>query len=77
MVILTCRGVFNGLGHPQVISGEITLDQAFDQFLKNFNDRNSQGKINKMEWDNFYAAVSYSIYNDEHFVSCVKTVWKL
>ena len=31
------KGIFNGSGHPLVISGEITLDQAFDEFLKNFN----------------------------------------
>ncbi len=69
--------MFNGSKHPQVISGEITLDQAFDQFLKNFNDRTGRGKICKLEWDDFYAAVSYSIYNDDHFIYLVKSVWQL
>jgi Ca2+-binding EF-hand superfamily protein len=70
------RGVFNSSLHPKVISGEITHDQAFDQFLKNFNDKGG-GKIDKYEWDDYYAAVSYSMESDEHFVYLVKKVWQL
>jgi hypothetical protein len=75
--IFLYRGVFNGAKHPKVVSGEITLDQAFDEFLKNFNDRTGQGKIDKYEWDDFYSAVSYSLTNDTHFVYLIKSVWQL
>lgn len=69
--------MFFGYKHPKVVSGEITLDQAFDQFLKNFNDRTGAGKIDKYEWDDYYSAVSYSMDNDEHFVLLVRSVWQL
>jgi hypothetical protein len=53
------------------------LEQAFDEFLKNFNDRTGTGKIDKLEWDDYYAAVSYNMDNDEHFLKLVKIVWQL
>ena len=41
------RGVFNANNHPKVISGEITEDQVFAQFLKNFSDRSIETKIQR------------------------------
>lgn len=31
----------------------------------------------KKEWNDYYAAVSASIDNDEHFVQLMKMAWKL
>ncbi len=31
--------MFNAKNHPKVISGEITEDQVFAMFLKNFSDK--------------------------------------
>ncbi len=69
--------MFNASGHPSVVSGDITFEQAFDEFLKNFNDHTGSGKIQKLEWDDYYAAVSYNMDNDGHFVKLVKIVWQL
>uniref|UniRef100_A0A7S3IWQ0 EF-hand domain-containing protein n=1 Tax=Strombidium inclinatum TaxID=197538 RepID=A0A7S3IWQ0_9SPIT len=63
--------------HPKVVSGEITEDEAFLEFLANFGDKNNDGKITKTEWDDFYAAVSSAIDNDDHFVQLMKQAWKL
>jgi len=63
--------------HPKVISGEITEDEAYLEFLANFGDKNNDGKITECEWNDYYAAVSSSIDNDEHFVELMKTAWKL
>lgn len=41
------RGVYNTSAHPKVQKGEMTQDQAFTEFLKNFADRNGDGKITK------------------------------
>lgn len=41
------KGVFNASLHPKVVSGEITEDQAFGEFLKNFSDRCIDSKISK------------------------------
>lgn len=71
------RGVYDCSRHPKVISGQMTEDQVFVQFLKNFGDKNGDGKISRAEWNDHYSAVSASIDNDEHFVQLMKTAWRL
>lgn len=34
---------YNVSSHPKVISGEITEDEAFLEFLSNFGDKNDDG----------------------------------
>jgi Ca2+-binding EF-hand superfamily protein len=70
-------GVYNASMHPKFKSGEMTEEQVFMEFLGNFGDRNKDGKIDKGEWNEYYAAVSSSIDNDEHFVMLMKNAWKL
>jgi len=71
------RGVYNCSHHPKVQRGEMTEDQAFREFLTSFNDRNRDGRVTKDEWDEYYAGVSSSIDNDDHFVQLMKTAWRL
>ena len=71
------KGVYNCNFHPKVISGEMTEDQVFLEFLANFGDKNKDGKIQRDEWNDYYSAVSASIDNDDHFVQLMKTAWKL
>ena len=71
------KGVFNGSKHPKVISGEITQQQAFDEFSRNFNDHTGAGKIQLCEWNDYYAAVSASVDNDQHFISLLKSTWQI
>ena len=71
------KGVYNCSMHPKVVSGEKTEDDVFVEFLQNFGDKNRDGKITRQEWDDYYAAVSSSIDNDDHFVLCMKRAWQL
>ena len=71
------RGVYNASYHPKVQKGEMTEDQVFQEFLSNFNDRNRDGKIQRDEFNEYYAAVSSSIDNDDHFVQLMKMAWRL
>mmetsp|Transcript_30016 Transcript_30016/g.39870 ORF Transcript_30016/g.39870 Transcript_30016/m.39870 type:complete len:195 (+) Transcript_30016:71-655(+) len=71
------RGVYNCSMHPKVQSGELTEDEVFLEFLQNFGDKNRDGRIQRDEWNEYYAAVSSSIDNDEHFVQLMKAAWKL
>ena len=71
------RQVYNCSKHPKVVSAEMSEEQVFSLFLKNFNDKNNLGKIDRKEWNDYYAAVSYSIDNDDHFVIMMKTTWGL
>jgi len=71
------RGVYNCSMHPKVQSGEMTEDEVFLEFLQSFGDRNRDGRIQRAEWNEYYAAVSSSIDNDDHFVQLMKAAWKL
>jgi Ca2+-binding EF-hand superfamily protein len=68
---------FNASKHPKVVSGEMTKDQVFTLFLKNFNDMTGCGKIDRKEWNDYYHSVSSSIDNDDYFVTLMKTTWNL
>lgn len=63
--------------HPRVISGDITEDEAFLEFLANFGDRNNDGCITLTEWCDYYSAISAEIQSDDHFCKLVKTYWNL
>lgn len=71
------RGVYDCSMHPKVVNGEMTQDEVFVQFLKCFGDKNGDGKITRSEWNDYYAAVSSNIDNDEHFVELMKMAWRL
>ncbi len=69
------RQVYNCSKHPKVLNAEMSEEQVFSLFIKNFNDKG--GKISRKEWNDYYSAVSYSINNDDHFVIMMKTTWNL
>mmetsp|Transcript_12205 Transcript_12205/g.8519 ORF Transcript_12205/g.8519 Transcript_12205/m.8519 type:complete len:194 (+) Transcript_12205:45-626(+) len=71
------KGVYNTTHHPKVISGEMTEDEVFLEFLQNFGDKNKDGRIDRQEWNDYYAAVSSSVDNDDHFVQLMKQAWGL
>lgn len=71
------RGVYNCNLHPKVQSGEMTEDQVFMEFLQSFGDVNKNGQIDRQEWNDYYAAVSASIDNDDHFVELMRTAWRM
>lgn len=75
--VISLRSVFNAAKHPKVVSGEMSQDQVFTVFLKNFNDMTGLGKIERKEWNDYYYAVSSVIENDDHFVVLMKTTWSL
>jgi calcyphosin len=55
----------------------MTSDEVFIEFLASFGDKNGDGSITKSEWNDYYAAVSASMDNDEHFVLMMNSAWKM
>ena len=55
----------------------MTETQVFGEFLESFGDVNHDFRISKNEWDDYYAAVSSNIDNDEHFILLMTRAWKL
>ena len=66
------RGVYNCSMHPKVQSGEMTSEEVFVQFLASFGDVNGDGIITVQEWNDYYAAVSANIDNDNHFIQLMR-----
>ena len=75
LVASDLRVQYQSCQHPRVIAGAITEDEAFLEFLANFGDKNNNGQITRTEWNDFYAAVSDSIENDDHFNTLVAGAW--
>ena len=71
------RAAINVASHPKVVSGDITEDEAFLEFLSNFGDKNNDGRITKTEWCDYYAAISANVVDDEHFCNMMSLNWSL
>ena len=69
--------VYDCSSHPLVIQGKMTSEEVFVQFLGSFGDKNGDGTITKSEWNDYYAAVSSSVDNDEHFIALMVSAWRL
>lgn len=63
--------------HPRVVSGDITEDEAFLEFLTNFGDKRNDGCITLTEWVDYYSAISAEVQSDEHFCKLVKAYWNI
>ena len=63
--------------HPKVISGELSEDEVFLEFLTNFSDRNRDGRIHRDEWNAYYSKISSTIDVNSHFNQLMAQVWRL
>ena len=70
------RKIFNCVKHPRYLSGELTEDQIFYLYLKNFSD-NAIDRVSKKEWDDFYAGISIAVPDDAHFIRLLKNQFKV
>lgn len=70
------RKVFNCVKHPRYLSGELTEDQIFFLYLKNFSN-SAEGRVTKKEWDDYYAGISVSVPDDAHFIRLIKNQFKV
>ena len=63
--------------HPQVVSGQLSEDEVFLEFLTHFSDRNRDGRIHRDEWNAYYQGISSNVPKDEHFCTLMAQAWKL
>ena len=69
--------VFDCSHHPKVINGDMTHEEVFVEFLACFGDKNKDGTITRAEWNDYYAAVSASVDNCDHFCGLMRSAWRL
>eukprot|EP01016_Furgasonia_blochmanni_P052528 TRINITY_DN8387_c0_g1_i2.p1 TRINITY_DN8387_c0_g1~~TRINITY_DN8387_c0_g1_i2.p1 ORF type:complete len:301 (-),score=83.24 TRINITY_DN8387_c0_g1_i2:62-904(-) len=70
------KGLFDATLHPKVKSGELTRDEVITEFLQNFAYV-SAGIIQRDEWNDYYAAVSNAIDNDDFFAVLMLNTWRV
>ena len=70
------RKVFNCVKHPRFLSGELTEDQIFYLYLKNFSNE-VKAQVTKKEWDDYYAGISVAVDDDAHFIKLIKNQFKV
>jgi Ca2+-binding EF-hand superfamily protein len=63
--------------HPKVRSGEMTREQALEEFLKNFegDDGNKDGTITREEWMDYHAGLSANVDTDDEFGILLSKNW--
>lgn len=71
------KAVYNTASHPKIISGEMTFDQVWASFLANFDQGEDDDKLLRLQWNEYYSAVSASIENDQNFINLLEEVWRM
>jgi len=63
--------------HPKVISGEITPEQAINEFIKVFEGDSGDGNsvVTKEEWMDYHAGLSANIDTDDQFGIMMANNW--
>lgn len=65
--------------HREFIEGTKTKDEILADFLNSFDGvkGNSDGKISKEEWFEYYTDLSVSVPSDDYFVQMMESVWNI
>eukprot|EP00667_Euglena_gracilis_P006635 EG_transcript_6694 len=69
---------FNASNHPLVRAGELSHEEAAENFHSHFTrDTNPSGLVTKEEFIAFYAGISQNIPDDEYFENRMYSLWDI
>lgn len=72
------KGAFDPRGHPLVLRAERSEEEALAALLAHFDaTRNPDGRVTRVDFERFYAAVSASISDDDFFDVMMRVSWRL
>lgn len=63
--------------HPEVINGLKTEDEALREFMHEWWDKNSDGRITFKEFCDYYQNISVTIDSDDYFELMVRNAWRI
>lgn len=77
LTIDSIRDVYSASKHPKVMSGQMTKQEALQQFLDTFEGSkgNRDGQVTLQEWTAYYEEVSASIDLDDYFGTMMVNTW--
>ena len=71
-------GKYDVSRHPKFVSGEKTKEELLAKFLEKYDTPgDGDALIEQSEFVNYYAGVSASMDNDDHFVQLLRAAWKM
>jgi hypothetical protein len=85
LTLADLAGRYDAKRHPKVLAGEMTEEQALQEFLDAFEgshlgDGKEKGKGDKVvtydEFEEYYMGVSSSVDDDEYFALVMTSAWK-
>jgi len=68
---------FSAKRYPDVASGMLAEDQAFPNFVAQFDTLERDGKLSREEFTAYYKNVSPSFAEDDRFESMLKGLWRI
>jgi Ca2+-binding EF-hand superfamily protein len=78
------KGKYDASRHPEVKSGKKTEDEVLREFLETFemhhnvmNNNQSDGKVSREEFIEYYTNISASVDNDAYFDLMMTNAWQL
>lgn len=63
--------------HPKFKSGEMSKKDILQDFMKQWDGANQDGKVEKWEFRDYYRDVSASIDDDDYFELSIRNAWHL
>jgi len=68
---------YDATHHPQVIAGEITPEEAVEEFMENFEKKESDGVLSWIEFLDYYKDISAGIDHDDYFELMIRNAWHM
>ncbi|KAJ3268524.1 hypothetical protein HK104_005351, partial [Borealophlyctis nickersoniae] len=69
------KAKYNTLAHPRVQSGELDPDRVLSDFVTYWERGRSDGRIELVEWEYYFAGLSAAIDRDEYFDKVMRQCW--
>eukprot|EP00163_Fabomonas_tropica_P033301 TRINITY_DN8681_c0_g2_i1.p2 TRINITY_DN8681_c0_g2~~TRINITY_DN8681_c0_g2_i1.p2 ORF type:complete len:366 (-),score=106.23 TRINITY_DN8681_c0_g2_i1:137-1234(-) len=75
LTIEDIKGIYKVAGNPEVLAGRKEPDEVLTDFLNTFQETSPDGRITRDEFIDYYANLSASIDDDDHFTLMMKNAW--
>lgn len=71
------RRVYDASHHPKVKSGDMTVDEALQEFMEALGDASGDGVIEWREFLDYYRDISAGIDLDDYFELMIRNAWHI
>jgi DNA-binding beta-propeller fold protein YncE len=69
--------VYDVTSNPAFKAGKITKQQAYEEFLSQWDRLEKDGMVSREEFEDYYKGVSSSIDDDDYFELMIRNAWRI